>query len=115
MASQGSLALSRMISPMRPQRWLLVGFMLALCGCGSISLKEYTKVWIGHPIAEKRQPMLREGLKETTYPLDNGNWVDVEPAGVGGKDCLIHWEVNSQGIIVGAHTEGKGCPSISIR
>ena len=48
----------------------------------------------------------RIGWKETTYPLDNGNWVYVEPAGVGGKDCLIHWEVNPQGIIVGARTEG---------
>ena len=56
----------------------------------------------------------RTGWKETTYPLDNGNWVYVTPAGVfgkafGGGDCFIHYEVNPQGIIVNARTEGKGC------
>ena len=68
---------------------------------------------IGQPIEETRKTMAREnsyassiGWKETTYPLDDGNWVFVEPA---TPDCLIHWEVNPQGIIVGAHAEGKGC------
>ncbi len=96
---------------MRPQRWLLLGVLLGLCGCLSqIPFKrEYTKSWVGEPIERVRQMDSREGWKETTYPLDNGNWVYVELAGVGGKDCFIHYEVNPGGIIVGARTEGKGC------
>ena len=105
------------------QRLLLVGLMLGLCGCMSqiISKREFMKVWVGRPIEEIRQMDSREGSyassigwKETTYPLDNGNWVYVTPAGVfgkafGGGDCFIHYEVNPDGIIVGARTEGKGC------
>ncbi|MBI3319285.1 MAG: hypothetical protein HYZ89_01685 [Candidatus Omnitrophica bacterium] len=54
------------------------------------------------------------GWKETTHSLDNGNWVYVTPAGrfgtaIGGGECFIHYEVNPEGIIVGARTEGKGC------
>ena len=76
---------------------------------------------IGQPIEEIRRTASREGFyashpgwQETTYPLDNGNWVYVEPAGefgklFGGGECFIHCEVNPQGIIVGTKTEGKGC------
>ena len=73
------------------------------------------KVWVGQPIEGIRQRISRKGSyassigwEETTYPLDNGNWVYVEPDGVD-RDCFIHWEVNPEGIIVGVRTEGKGC------
>jgi hypothetical protein len=75
-------------------------------------MREFTKAWIGQPIDGVRQRIAREGSyasrigwKETTYPLKNGNWVYVEPDGVA-RDCFIHWEVNPQGVIVGARTEG---------
>lgn len=92
-------------SPMESQRLLLVGLMLGLCGCVSqiMSLKEYTKAWIGQPIERKAASI---GWKETTYSLDNGNRVYVEP---DRKDCFIHWEVNPQGIIVDSRAEGRGC------
>ena len=104
------------MSPQSPR--LLVGVLLLLCGCVSqiLSLKEYTRGWIGHPIDELKEATSRPnvwdeykaeiGWKETTYPLPNGNWVYVE---LDRKDCFIHWEVNPQGIIVGSRTEGKGC------
>ena len=108
---------------MRPQQLLLLGFILGLCGCVSqiLSFKDYRKGWLGRPIEEKKQVTSREGSyassigwQETTYPLDNGNWVYVEPAGehgklFGGGECFVHWEVNTEGIIIGARTEGKGC------
>jgi len=91
---------------------------LMLCGCGSqiASIKERTQSWIGHPINEIKEgaslPNVYDkykaaiGWKETTYNLPNGNWVYVE---LNNKNCFIHWEVNPQGIIVGAHTKGTGC------
>ena len=107
----------KITSAVRLPQWLLVGFVLAFCGCVSqiVSLKEYTQDWLGRPIAEKRQIISREGShasnigwRETTYPLDNGNWVYVY---LYGKDCFVHLEVNPQGIIAGAKTQGKGCDS----
>ena len=96
--------------------WMVAALML--CGCVSqiVPLREYKQNWIGYPINLLKEASSRPnaydwykksiGWKETTYPLDNGNWVWVE---VDRKDCFIHWEVNPQGIIVGAHTEGRGC------
>ena len=108
---------SKTTSAMQPRQWLLVGVLLGLCGCVSqiVSLKEYRKGWLGRPIEEKKQIISREsshasrmGRKETTYQLDNGNWVYVE---LDRKDCFIHWEVNPQGVIVGVKTVGKDCES----
>lgn len=108
----------------RPNRLLLASCLMGLLGgCVSQipSLKSYLKTGMGLPIAEVQQRMSRPssyassiGWQETTYPLDNGNWVYVEPTGehgklLGGGPCFVHWEVNPEGIIVGAHTEGEGC------
>ena len=106
-------------SAMRPPRWLFVGFLLGLYGCPSVpTLGSYIRNGIGISIDKHREAESRPniwddykakiGWKETTYQLDNGNWVWVE---VDSKDCFIHWEVNPQGIVVGAHTEGNGCRS----
>ena len=100
-----------------PQRLLLVSLMLGLCGCPSIpTLGSYLRHGVGTPIDKHKEAESRPniwdaykakiGWKETTYSLPNGNWVWVELA---SKDCLIHWEVNPQGMVVGAHTEGTGC------
>jgi len=93
---------------------LAVACVLTLNGCLSqiVSLDEHTKGWIGRNISEMKDIMLRPGSyatsinwKENTYKLPNGNMVFVEPE----PRCLIHWEVNPQGIIVGYKTEGDRC------
>lgn len=48
----------------------------------------------------------RIGWQETTYALDNGNWVYVQPDRPG---CQIHFEVNPQGIVAGYTPVGAGC------
>ena len=95
-----------------------VAIALVLSGCVSqvASLRDYKKNWIGHPINELEEAVARPsaideykktiGWKETTYKLDNGNSVFVELA---ATDCFIHWEVDPQGIIIDARTEGNGC------
>lgn len=74
---------------------------------------EYTKNAIDSPIdnliAAKQRPgsyASRIGWKDRRYELENGNWVYVSPEREG---CIIHWEVNPQGIIVGYRTEGGRC------
>jgi len=93
---------------------LFIVFMIVLInGCLRTipTIKEYTDYWIGRPISEMKQLVLmpqsygsRIGWKEKTYQLENGNWVYVEP---DSKNCLIHWEVNPQGFIVGYKLEGN--------
>lgn len=89
--------------------------MLLSQGCLSqiVSKTEYTKNMIGVPIEKLKEAIARPesypssiGWQEKTYTLDNGNWVYVEPV---RPDCFIHWEVNSNGIIIGYKTEGKRC------
>jgi hypothetical protein len=77
------------------------------------SLDSYAKKSIGRPISAKIDVISRPnsyassiGWREKTYKLDNGNWVYVEP---DSPNCLIHWEVNPQGIIVGYKLEGNRC------
>ena len=87
--------------------------MLFSVGCLSniVSIDEHTKYWVGHHIEEKKAVVndshsyaSRSGWKERTYQLGNGNWVYVQP---DSPNCIIHWEVNPQGIIVGYKLEGK--------
>lgn len=85
--------------------------IICLNGCSIPPVGKYAQSWIGHSIEEKKKGVTgpgsyaaRIGWKETTYQLDNGNWVYVE---ADNKNCFIHWEVNPQGIIVGYKLEGK--------
>ena len=103
---------------MASKKWLGVAATLILCSCVSqiVSLREYLQNWMGYPIDDLKEAVAlpnawdaykaKIGWKETTYNLPNGNWVYVE---LDRKDCFVHWEVNSQDIIIGAHTEGDGC------
>ena len=93
---------------------LTITMVLAGCMSQIVSMDEHTRSWIGYPIAgikatvEARQSYAsRIGWKERTYPLENGNWVYIEPAILR---TFVHWEVNPQGIIVGyaVETVGKG-------
>ncbi|MEM5789373.1 MAG: hypothetical protein AAGU11_18835 [Syntrophobacteraceae bacterium] len=95
---------------------LIVTILLSFTGCFSqiLSVDEYTRLWIGHPIEEKMKSTDHPnsyassiGWKRTTYSLDNGNKVYIEPE---KPRTFIHWEVNPQGIIIGAKHEivGRG-------
>jgi hypothetical protein len=78
-----------------------------------MTVDEHGREWIARPLTELKQEMNRpdsyaskKGWKETTYSLANGNYVYVEPI---FDDCLVHWEVNSGGIIIGYQAKGNGC------
>jgi hypothetical protein len=84
---------------------LILLFLLGGCISQYPSLDEYRKSGIGHSIEISREIDARYnsytsriGWTETTYELDNGNWVYVEPI----PPQYIHWEVNPDGIIVGS-------------
>lgn len=98
---------------MKMIRFLIIFMIVSINGClrQIPNIKEYTDHWMGRPIEEKKKPTLRKesyasriGWKEKTYKLENGNWVYVEP---DSKNCVIHWEVDPKGIIVGYKFEGK--------
>ena len=46
----------------------------------------------------------RSGWVQQTYVLDNGHRVYAYPE---TSRCIVHWEVNHEGIIVGYTSEGK--------
>ena len=93
---------------------VVVASLLNLIGCAPYpTLRSYRKQGIGQHIDVTKELVSREGSyassigwKETSYKLNNGNWVYVEP---DSPHCLIHWEVNPEGIIVGSRVEGRGC------
>lgn len=93
---------------------LAVVCRIYLNGCVSqiVSLDEHTKAWIGRNVNDMKGIMSRPGSyasrvhwRESTYKLPNGNMVFVEPE----PHCLIHWEINTQEIIVGYRAEGERC------
>ncbi|MEQ6342581.1 MAG: hypothetical protein M3A44_13290 [Gammaproteobacteria bacterium] len=88
---------------------------ITLFGCMSQirPFTEYVNGVVGQPInsyieagARPGSYASRIGWKDRRYKLENGNWVYVAPEREG---CIIHWEVNPQGIIVGYRTEGNRC------
>src|SRR6185369_14658762 len=89
---------------------LIILTLLLQVACGTIpKMEDYTKSGMGRPVDGLKASMARPssyasriGWQEKTYDLPNGNWVLVEPE----PRCMIHWEVNRQGIIVGYRTEG---------
>lgn len=98
-------------------RFLAVSQVVFLIfGCLISQIEPFEKAansWIGHSIKEIREINKRSGSyasrigwKETTYQLNNGHWVYVEP---DRKDCLIHWEVNQEDKIINYTIEGDGC------
>ena len=88
---------------------------LSQLGCVSqiAPLSEYADSWIGRSYDEmvtiQKQSKTyadRSGRKESTYMLPNGNTAYVEPI---RPDCFIHWEVNSDRLIVAYRKVGKNC------
>lgn len=103
----------------------LLLFIIPLFGCASrMSLEDLSRVWIARPLSELKEDMEKPdsyaskiGWMESTYRLANGNSVFIEPV---GAECLVHWEVNPSGVIVGYEGKGTGCrrgegPDNSIR
>lgn len=91
---------------------LIVSFCLCLMtGCAIPNFKDYANAWVGEPIerylAVTERPTSyasRNNWKEETYYLDNGHKVYVYPE---GSRCIVHWEVNEEGIIVGYQAKGQ--------
>jgi hypothetical protein len=86
-------------------------FALLLAGCATT--EDYVATWVGEPITDFIEAMHRPdtyasktGWKEQRYTLRNGNWVYVSPYGDG---CLIDWEVDKRGVIVGYRMDGPKC------
>lgn len=91
--------------------WLAAA-LLVLTGCATTT-EDFAQGWVGEPIADlveaKKKPdsyAQQSGWKEQRYDLKNGNWVYVSPSKEG---CIIHWEVDPRGVIVGFRTEGGEC------
>ena len=85
---------------------------LLLVGCAIPPVHHWAQSVIGQDINKfKRESppdsyASRIGWKETTYSLENGNWVYVYPI---RANCYVHFEVNPQGVIVGFKNEGTAC------
>ena len=98
---------------MRFNKIHIVFALFFFSGCAEPSLKEYVStVWTGRSVEALREADSRNsyddaykakiGWKETTYKLDNGNWVYVEFIRLARKDYYIHRKVNPEGIIIGS-------------
>ncbi len=94
--------------------WITV-VCCSLLGCMSQipSVKDWSGSWVGEPVTRVISLTERPGeyaskvnWKDYRYELGNGNWVYVAPI---RENCLVHFEVNTQGIIVGYRTEGDRC------
>jgi hypothetical protein len=87
--------------------------LFLLIGCAIPDIDDYREDGIGLSVEIFRKIASRPtsyasriGWKETTYKLDNGNWVFVQPV----HREYIHWEVNPQGIIVGSSVKETSNP-----
>lgn len=102
---------------MQTNRVFLPLILVAGCLTGCMSqippVKEFADRSVGTPISNLfvtvNRPgsyVARTGSKIQRYELENGNTEYVEPI---RENCLVHWEVNASGIIVGYRTEGDRC------
>jgi hypothetical protein len=89
------------------------GTSLLSCSTSIPGLREWADPIIGHPIAIIRENDQRPGSyasrigwQEKTYELDNCNWVYVHP---DRPACEIHFEVGTDGNVVGYRPVGEGC------
>ena len=89
----------------------LIAALALLAGCATA--EDHAQDWVGEPISDlieaKHKPdsyASKSGWKEQKYDLKNGHWVYVSPSNEG---CIIHWEVDKRGVIVGVRTEGNQC------
>ncbi len=92
-----------------------VCMMLGSAACVSqiISVGEYTNLMIGQPVDDLKERMNRPnsyasriGWKERVVQLPDDKFIFTQPI---RKDCLIHWEINRERLIVSYRAEGKSC------
>ena len=91
-----------------------LAIILMLSACNRIpTFEHWSKGLIGIKIEVLKETINRKGSyasqigwKERTYTLENGNWVYVFPV---FEDCLVHAEVNPEGIVINFWTEGQHC------
>lgn len=92
-----------------------LAIMLAISLVGCVSQIPRVKDWadqgIGLPIRnlfgriqDPGSYVARTHSKIGKYKLDNGHFVYTEPV---WTDCVVHWEVNADEIIVGYRMDGK--------
>ena len=100
------------MNPLRP--FGLLWLCLSLVACVDFAIPRFEDVVeqaMGMPIERRIAAAERpgsyssqSGWVQQTYELDNGHRVYVYPE---GPRCIVHWEVNHEGIIVGYKPEGK--------
>lgn len=93
---------------------MLLWLCLNLGACVDFAIarfEDYADGAIGSPIENlitiKEHPdsySSRNGWVQQTYMLENGHRMYVYPE---TSRCVVHWEVNHEGIIVGYKPEGK--------
>ena len=90
-----------------------VGFLGGCSGSRIPPFKDYTAQLIGTPLADLKvadaQPgsyVSKSRAEPRTYMLENGNSVYVSPV---RKDCIVYWQVDPQGMIIGYRSEGTRC------
>ena len=93
----------------------LVSLALSMVACSSQipTLKDWADDLVGKNIADLRALAApsgsyssRTGWQHKRYHLGNGNWVHVQP---DRPNCEIHFEINSEDLIVGYTPIGTGC------
>ena len=100
------------MSPLRS--FILCWLCLNLAACVDFAIprfEDYVQQVIGTSIEEfiaiadaPYSYPSQTGWVQQTYELDNGHRVYVYPL---APRCIMHWEVNHEGIIVGYTSEGK--------
>ena len=93
-----------------------VGLSILPYACGGHGqiqpVPDFARGFVGQPLERYKAIERRDrsyvgtGWEEKTDELPNGNWVYVAPV---ARDCIIHWEVNRAGTIVGYKLEGSRC------
>jgi hypothetical protein len=94
--------------------FLLLGLTaLAACATPAQEISTDAKSWVGRPFVDYQAQMKktssyanRTGWKEQSSTLPNGNLDYVAP--INGY-CVVHWEIDKAGTIVGYKLEGEGC------
>lgn len=94
-------------------RVVLLTLVLNACSSQIPTLKEWADSAIGSKVSELRaleaapgSYAARTGWQQRSYHLGNGNWVYVHP---DRPNCEIHFEVNSEDVIIGYTPVGTGC------
>lgn len=98
---------------MKISPWIVLTLGAAACSSQIPTIKEWSEPLLGRKVSELRALEAppgsfasRTGWQEKRYHLGNGNWVYVHP---DRPNCEIHFEINSEDVIVGYTPIGSGC------